>query len=79
MVAYLLSVPSPILSCGVLCHPAPDTKWWETITRPTVWHLADHDIGMKEPQIAQLKKTLGKKQGVEFECVVHARECDNGL
>lgn len=74
MVTNLLSLPSAPITCGVLCHPGPDTKWWGSITKPTLWHLASHDMRFKDPSIGLLRQTFEAKQkeGVEFDCVIHS-------
>lgn len=70
---------SSLLDCGVICHPGPEKKdIWEKITKPTAWHLADHDTRFKDKDIGELKEVLHgeakKSQGQVAEIHVCPRE-----
>lgn len=69
MVTYLLSLPNTPLSCGIPVHPGPDTKYWNSITKPSLWLLASHDVRFTDKYVAQLRQTFEAKQkdGVEFD------------
>ncbi|WWC95498.1 hypothetical protein V866_002362 [Kwoniella sp. B9012] len=75
MVQHLLSNPAnTTLVGGVICHPSPEKETWSNITKPTYWHLADHDQMFGEKDINKLRETFEKKkddQGVDFHCKVH--------
>jgi dienelactone hydrolase len=73
MVIRLLSHgETSLLSCGVICHPGPEgKKYYTPITKPTQWHLADHDMRFKDPQIAELRQVAEGKKEVVMEITVH--------
>ncbi|WVQ79294.1 hypothetical protein IAT38_001391 [Cryptococcus sp. DSM 104549] len=75
MVAYFLSLgaASP-LTCGVLCHPSADPTWWKTMTKPSLWHLADHDPMFTEKKIKEFNEVFERKkreEGVEYGVTVY--------
>lgn len=73
MVIHLLTQgdDSP-LTCGIVCHPAPE-KGYGHITRPSLWHFADHDMVFKDKHIADVRQALEGKN-VVFEHTIYERE-----
>ncbi|WWC73564.1 uncharacterized protein I206_107536 [Kwoniella pini CBS 10737] len=75
MVQYLLSnQANTTLVGGIICHPSPEKSTWPQITKPSVWHLADHDQMFGAKDIQLLKDSFQKKvedENVDFDCIVH--------
>lgn len=56
----LLSEQTPSITSGMICHPGPvNMKDWDTIAKPSKWHLAAVDSFMKTEQIARLEVLEG--------------------
>lgn len=74
MVIHLLSSgDASSIDCGVPCHPTPDKASYSKITKPSQWHLADHDTFFADKAIAELRQVMEAREA-DFECTVHERK-----
>lgn len=74
MVIHLLAEGTTCpLSCGIICHPAPEKGYYTQITAPSMWHLADHDMVFKDSAIATLRQEM-QGRNVVFEHTIYERE-----
>lgn len=61
-----------VIKAGVINHPGPESiPVYEKITKPTRWLMSEIDMRFKEPQLAEVRKALEGKPGIDFEMKVY--------